>query len=154
MLILSHPPAPPDRPRGRKRRCDRLLPRIPLHRRLLPQENPWSTHLRRRPIPPRGRRRRQPTPPARAGLHARGQVRRPDSQTAGDVQDPLRQLNGQGGDRVREVRVRVYERGRRGYTGADCEFLGDEVAYVAVGGGGRVQGVVFGVSPVWIRRSQ
>lgn len=146
--------APPHRPRRREPRRHRLLPRIPLHRRLLPQEAPRPAQPGDGPLPPDGRRRRRPAPPARARLHTGQQVRAPRAQDAGELQDPLRQLDGQGRDCVRAVRVRAHDDRGQGRAGARLAVLGHAVARAAERGGGGVQGVVPGVPAVRVRRAQ
>lgn len=70
------------------------------------------------------------------------------------VQDPLHQLNSQGRDCIRALRLCQHRPGRHNHSCTRGQLLGCQVTYVAVRGRRRVQGLVSGISPVWFRYSQ
>lgn len=110
---------------SRRRRPRRiLLPRIPLHRRILPQENPRNTRTRRPPLHSQRRRQRRRAPQARARLHPRREVPDPCLAVARKLESTLRQCNGQGRDCVRSVCVQVHKPGRYNCQSTDRELLG------------------------------
>ena len=131
-----------------------MLPRIPVHRRLLPAQTSRHTRSRERPAHARRRRDRRPAPQARTSLHARRNAQPAHPQDPRLLEDPLRELDRQGRDRIRQIRLRPHTQGRYRDPGTRGEFLGYEESHPAYGGGGRVQTDVFGVPAVRIRRPQ
>lgn len=106
-------------PRRRQRRR-RQLPRVPVHGRILSAQSAGPALAGNAPQPARGRRLGRAPAAARAHLHVGGEVWHGAAEEAGGVQDPLHQLDGQGRDCVRAVRVRPYGPGGHVGAGADC----------------------------------
>lgn len=118
------------RPRRRRLRSHILLPRIPLHRRILPPQTPLR-HPATRPLRPRHRRNRLPTPQTRKSLHPRRQTLSPGPQIAIAFKDPSRYVVRAGGNHLRAVCLRAYEERRRDYPEAGGFVLGPEIACAA-----------------------
>jgi hypothetical protein len=118
------------RPPRRRPRSHILLPRIPLHRRILPAQTPHR-HPRTRPLRPRHRQLRRPAAQARKSLHPRRTLLASGPEGALAQQDPPRHFHRGRGAHVRALRVRAYEEGGYDDPKAGGELLGSEVARAA-----------------------
>ncbi|KAJ0135493.1 hypothetical protein CTA2_2319 [Colletotrichum tanaceti] len=145
--------AAPGRARWRGSRCRRLLPRVPLHGRVLPPQGGRVAHPRGGPHDARRRRGRRPAAQARARLHAGREVWRARAAHPGQLQDPLRQLDGQGRDRLRPLRLRLHQQGRHHHPRPRRQLLGHPLPHPALRGRGGVPLSVLGIPPVRIRRA-
>ena len=148
------PLAPHNRSLLGRRRGRRELPGVPVHGRILSQEDPRPAVARNRSLHPRRRRDRHAAPQARPRLHPGRPLQRPAPQEPRVQQDPLRQLDGQGRDRVRALCIRVHLQRRHLHPGARRQLLGQQEPYAAVRGRGRVPLALLGVSRIRLRRSQ
>ena len=146
--------APHNRSLLRRRRGRRELPRVPVHGRILSEEDPRPAVARDRSVYTHRRRDRHGAPQARARLHSSRPLQRPAPQEPRVQQDPLRQLDGQGRDRVRALRIRVHLQGRHRHPRARRQLLGQQEPHATVRGRGRVPRALLGVSRIRLRRSQ
>jgi hypothetical protein len=115
------------RPHRRRSRRRRLFPRISLHGGLLPAQDPRLARPRSRRQCAVCRRDGRPIAQACACLYARRDAASPGIEIPRVVEDPLCEFDGEGRDRVRQIRVCEYAEGRPDHQSTRGEFLGYEI---------------------------